>query len=151
VTAGASAAFVRRIRLAISDPGAILDRRDNYLEQLLSWQARAVMRVVYAEQAADVEQARRIAVALEQENAQLRELTGTAADRWAEIAGGLLVLSQAAAPGDPLGRTRADRARVLHTAARDLRWILANASLPHDLRTSEELGEPEAEPSGGAS
>jgi hypothetical protein len=76
VTAGAFAEFVRRIRLAISDPGAILDRRDNYLEQLLSWPGRAVMRVVYAEQAADVEQARQIAVALEQENARLQQVIG---------------------------------------------------------------------------
>jgi hypothetical protein len=92
-----------------------------------------------------VEQARRIAVQLEQENARLRELLETVAGRWAEIAGGMLVLAQAADAGDPMAHRRAARAQVLHSAARDVRWILACDSIPHDLRTSQELGETPAD------
>jgi hypothetical protein len=100
---------------------------------------------------ADLERARAVAVALEQELARVRELAATVADRWAEIAEGMRVLAAVAEPDDLIGHIRADRARLLHGAARDLRWVLANDTIPHWLMTNEELGEPESEPAGGAS
>jgi hypothetical protein len=89
-----------------------------------------------------LEQARRIAVALEQENARLRELAADIAQRWTDMAARATARYDAA-PTE--GRRLAvERAHAYAVAARDLRWILANDSIPHDLMTDAELGEEEA-------
>jgi len=109
------------------------------------------LRGAVVEQAADLERARRIAVQLEQENAQLREQASTLADRWDEHATFLSPLGPDHDPEGPAEQTRLGRAQGYQTAAKDLRWILANGTIPHDLMTNEELGEPGPEPTGGAS
>jgi len=101
--------------------------------------------------AADVERARRIAVQLEQENARLREQASTLADRWTELADGMAASLATGDLDDAIGYVRTGRELVFRAAARDLRWILANGTIPHDLMTNEELGEPGPEPTGGAS
>jgi hypothetical protein len=91
----------------------------------------------------DLEQARRIAVALEQELARVRELAETLAQRWTDHAA-FLGARTAHGPGDFAAQLSTERAHAYTVAARDLRWILANDSIPHDLMTDAELGEEEA-------
>jgi len=109
------------------------------------------LRGAVVEQAADLERARRIAVQLEQENARLHEQASTLADRWTELADGTAASLATGDLDDAIEYVRTGRELVFRSAARDLRWLLANGNIPHWLMTSEELGEPGTEPTGGAS